>query len=55
MDDRLIVDSSTKVFIKLGGKRKRAKELLGIIKEYKDEYTSVELQHEAMKWWKESI
>ena len=59
MDDTIIVPQSVRVLVKLGDKRKRKKrrveELVGMLEDYKDKYTSVELQKEAMNWWKESI
>ncbi|MGC1121796.1 MAG: hypothetical protein WBA22_11950 [Candidatus Methanofastidiosia archaeon] len=57
MDNTIIVPPSVRVLIKMGTKSKKSKveTLVGMLKEYKDKYTSVELQKEAMKWWKESI
>lgn len=59
MDNTIIVPQSVRVLVKLGDKRKRKKrrveELVGMLEDYKDKYTSVELQKEAMNWWKESI
>lgn len=57
MDNTIIVPQSVRVLVKLGKKRKesRVEELVGMLKEYKDKYTSVKLQEEAMKWWRESI
>lgn len=57
MDNTIIVPQSVRVLVKLGDKRKRRRveELVGMLKDYKDTYTSVELQKEAMNWWKESI
>jgi len=56
MDDSIVIPQSIRVFIRLG-KRKgnRARELVGMLKEYREQYTSVELQREAMKWWRQSI
>jgi hypothetical protein len=53
----IIVPQSVRVLIKMGTKSKKSKveTLAGMLKEYKNEYTSVELQKEAMKWRKESI
>lgn len=36
-------------------KKKRVETLARMLKKYKDKYTSVELQKEAMKWWRENI
>ena len=57
MDTTIIVPQSVRVLVKLGDKRKRRKveELVGMLKDYKDTFTSVELQKEAMNWWKENI
>jgi hypothetical protein len=57
MENTIIVPPSVRVLIKMGNKSKESKveALVGMLKEYKDKYTSVELQEEAMKWWKESI
>jgi hypothetical protein len=57
MDNTIIVPPSVRVLVKMGNKSKESKveALVGMLKEYKDEYTSVELQKEAMNWWKESI
>lgn len=48
----IIVPQSVRVLIKMGTKSEKSKveTLVGMLKEYKDEYTSVELQKEAMKW-----
>jgi len=53
MDNTIIVPQSVRVLVKLGKKRKesRVEELVGMLKEYKDKYTSVELQEEAKNWW----
>jgi hypothetical protein len=59
MDNTIIIigPQSVRVLIKMGTKSKKSKveTLAGMLKEYKNEYTSVELQKEAMKWRKESI
>ncbi len=56
MDNTIIVPQSVRVLVKLGAKRKRkVEELVGMLEEYRDKYTSVELQKEAMNWWKETI
>ncbi|MGD2246784.1 MAG: hypothetical protein PVF58_00135 [Candidatus Methanofastidiosia archaeon] len=60
MDNIIIVPPSVRVLVKMGNKSKKNKKskvktLVGMLKDYKDKYTSVELQKEAMKWWKESI
>jgi hypothetical protein len=57
MDNTIIVPPSVRVLVRMGTKSKKSKveTLVGMLKEYKDKYTSVELQKEAMKWWKESI
>ena len=57
MENTIIVPPSVRVLIKMGNKSKESKieSLVGMLREYKDKYTSVELQEEAMKWWKESI
>ena len=54
MDNTIIVPQSVRVLVKMGNKRKGSgvDALVGMLKEYKDKYTSVELQKEAMKWWK---
>ena len=56
MENSIIVPQSVKVFIKMGKKKgNKANELVGILKEYREKYTSVELQKEAMKWWMQNI
>lgn len=57
MDNTIVVPQSVRVLVKMGNKRKgkRVETLVGMLKEYKNKYTSVELQEEAMKWWRESI
>lgn len=57
VENTIIVSQSVRVLVKMGNKRKesRVEALVGMLKKYKDRYTSVELQKEAMKWWKESI
>jgi hypothetical protein len=52
MDSTIIVPPSVRVLIKMGVKSKKSKveTLIGMLKEYKDKYTSVELQKEAMNW-----
>ena len=57
MDNTIVVPQSVRVLVKMGNKRKEkgVEALVGMLKEYKDKYTSVELQEEAMKWWRESI
>lgn len=57
MDNIIVVPQSVRVLVKMGNKRKERgfEALVGMLKEYRDKYTSVELQEEAMKWWRESI
>ncbi|MBU7011756.1 MAG: hypothetical protein HXS46_13795 [Theionarchaea archaeon] len=57
MDNTIVVPQSVRVLVKMGNKRKGkgVEALVGMLKEYKNKYTSVELQEEAMKWWRESI
>ena len=56
MEDSIVIPSSVKVFVKLGRKHgNMAHELSGMLKEYRKRYTSVKLQEEAMKWWRQSI
>ena len=57
MDNTIVVPQSVRVLVKMGDKPKEkgVEALVGMLKEYKDKYTSVELQEEAMKWWRESI
>ena len=52
MGNTIIVPPSVRVLIKMGNKSKESKveALVGMLREYKDTYTSVELQGEAMKW-----
>jgi hypothetical protein len=52
MDNTIIVPPSVRVLIKMGTKSKKGKveTLVGMLKEYKDEYTSVELQKETTNW-----
>ena len=54
MDNTIVVPQSVRVLVKMGNKRKGkgVEALVGMLKEYKNKYTSVELQKEAMKWWK---
>jgi len=56
MEDSIVIPPSVKVFVKLGRKHgNMAHELSGMLKEYRKRYTSVKLQEEAMKWWRQSI
>ena len=57
MDNTIVVPQSVRVLVKMGNtpKEKGVEALVGMLKEYKDKYTSVELQEKAMKWWRESI
>ncbi len=57
MDNIIIVPQSVRVLVKMGTKRKGkgVEPLVGMLKEYRDKYTSVELQKEAMRWWRGSI
>ena len=57
MDNTIVVPQSVRVLVKMGNKPKEkgVEALVGMLREYKDKYTSVELQEEAMKWWRESI
>ena len=57
MDNTIVVPQSVRVLVKMGNKPKEkgVEALVGMLREYKDNYTSVELQEEAMKWWRESI
>ena len=57
MDNTIVVPQSVRVLVRMGDKRKEkgVEALVGMLKEYKDKYTSIELQEEAMKWWRESI
>jgi len=56
MENSIIVPQSVKVFIKMGKKKEnRANELVGILKKYREKYTSIDLQKEAMKWWTQNI
>ena len=56
MEKSIVVPQSVKVFIKMGGKKgNKIDKLVGILKEYREKYTSVELQKEAMKWWMQNI
>jgi len=51
MEDSLVIPPSVKVFVRLGKhKGSRAGELVSMLRDYKDDYTSLELQEEAMKW-----
>ena len=54
MDNTIVVPQSVRVLVKMGNKPKEkgVEALVGMLKEYKDKYTSVELQEEAMKWWR---
>ena len=54
MDNTIVVPQSVRVLVKMGNKPKEkgVEALVGMLKEYKDKYTSVELQEEAMKWRK---
>ena len=54
MDNTIVVPQSVRVLVKMGDKPKEkgVEALVGILREYKDKYTSVELQEEAMKWWR---
>ncbi|MGC1119741.1 MAG: hypothetical protein WBA22_01505 [Candidatus Methanofastidiosia archaeon] len=51
MDNTIIVPPSVRVLIKMGTKNKKSKveTLVGMLKEYKDEYTPIELQEEGLK------
>ena len=57
MDNTIVVPQSVRVLVRMGTKRKEkgVEALVGMLGEYKDKYTSIELQEEAMKWWRESI
>ena len=56
MEDSIVISQSIKVFVRLGGgKEKRARKLVGMLKEYKEKFTSVQLQKEAMKWLRQNI
>jgi hypothetical protein len=52
MENTILVPPSVRVLIKMGNKSKESKVdvLVGMLREYKDMYNSVELQEEAMKW-----
>ena len=54
-ESSIIVAGNIKIFLRLGDKKKkikksRIKELEGMIKEYKNKYTSVELQRKGVEW-----
>jgi len=54
-DGSIIVTGNVKIFLRFGNKRKkvkksRIKELEGILGDYKDKYTSVELQRKGVEW-----
>ena len=56
MENSIIVPQSVKVFIRMGKKKgNKVNELIGILKEYREKYTSIDLQKEARKWWMQSI
>jgi hypothetical protein len=52
MDNTIVVPQSVRVLVRMGteSKEKGVEALVGMLKEYKDKYTSIELQEEAMKW-----
>ena len=54
MDNTIVIPQSVRVLVKMGNKPKEkgVEALVGMLKEYKDKYISVELQEEAMKWRK---
>ncbi len=49
----IIVDQDISVFVRLAASKKRAdiKKISGLLKKYKEKYTSVELQHKSKEWW----
>ncbi len=50
----IVVGDKTLVLFRVLGKGKpRIERIRGLIKEYKDRYSSVELQHKARDWWKD--
>lgn len=56
MENVIIIPPSVRVFVKLNGKKEsKIKNLIGVLRDYREKYTSVELQKEAMKWWRQSI
>ncbi len=49
----IIVNQDVSVFIKISIGKKPAdlRKITGLLKQYKNRYTSVELQHKSKEWW----
>ncbi|PKP59018.1 MAG: hypothetical protein CVT89_01760 [Candidatus Altiarchaeales archaeon HGW-Altiarchaeales-2] len=54
-NDSVIVPQSIKILVKVSSGESvesKVKEIRGMLKEYKSEYSSVELQRKSGEWWK---
>lgn len=48
----IIVGEETKIFVMIGKKKKRKiSDIIGLLKDYRKKYSSVELQHKSKDWW----
>lgn len=49
----IIVNQDISIFVRLSAGKKRSDigKISGLLKKYKDKYTSVELQHKSKEWW----
>lgn len=49
----IIVNQDVNVFIRISLDKKPADlgKITGLLKQYKNKYTSVELQHKSKEWW----
>jgi len=56
LGNTIIVPESAKILIRVSTfekfRKSRVSELIGLLRDYRDKYTSLELQEESKNWWK---
>ena len=56
LGNTIIAPESAKILIRVSTfekfRKSRVSELIGLLRDYRDKYTSLELQEESKNWWK---